>query len=158
MTGFGVMSVIGGRFCGKIANSIGSLRLLWSGLLLAAVGNITIYLFGSNISAFILGIATLGLGFIFAHSTLVTRATGFAHKARGAAMSLVAFSFMGCGGIGAAIGGRIIGKFGIDSVFLIYGLGLFVTLVLSCFLLNGEKDAKSSVPNEIRSDFSGQSA
>ncbi len=158
MTGFGVMSVIGGRFCGKIANSIGSLRLLWSGLLLAAVGNIIIYLFGSNISAFILGIATLGLGFIFAHSTLVTRATGFAHKARGAAMSLVAFSFMGCGGIGAAIGGRIIGKFGIDSVFLIYGLGLFVTLVLSCFLLNGEEDAKASVPNEIRSDFSGQSA
>jgi len=31
MTGFGIMSVIGGRLSGKIANIIGPLRVLWSG-------------------------------------------------------------------------------------------------------------------------------
>ena len=48
----------------------------------------------------IISVALLGLGFIFTHSTLLTRATEFALKARGAAMSLVAFCFMGGGGVG----------------------------------------------------------
>lgn len=49
----------------------------------------------------------LGLSFMLDHSTLTTIATGFAAQARGAAaMSLVAFCFMGGGGIGTAFGGR----------------------------------------------------
>ena len=48
------------------------------------------------------------MGFMLAHSTLLTIATEFASKARGVAMSLVAFAFMGGGGIGTALGGRLI--------------------------------------------------
>lgn len=43
-----------------------------------------------------------------AHSTLLTMTTEFAAKARGTAMSLVAFSMMGGGALGTALGGRVI--------------------------------------------------
>ena len=150
MTGFGIMSVIGGRVSGKLANSIGALKVLWIGLLLAAAGDLTIYFLGDNIGLFVVGIATLGLGFIFTHSTLVTRATGFAQKSRGTAMSLVAFCFMGSGGVGTAIGGRLIAGHGMESVFVIYGAGLVVALLLVLLLLreDNQADACGSVEME----------
>ena len=114
-----LLGYTGGRLSGKIADTIGPMKVLWSGLLLAARGDIVIYLLGANIAAFVLGVVCLGLGFIFTHSTLVTRATGFAQKSRGAAMSLVAACFMGSGGIGTAIGGRIIARYGIDTLFML---------------------------------------
>ena len=46
-----------------------------------------------------------------------SRATEFAQKSRGAAMSLVAFFFMGGGGVGTAIGGRLIARFGLERLF-----------------------------------------
>lgn len=138
MTGFGVMSVIGGRVGGRIANRIGQSRVLRSGLFFAAAGDLVICFCGTNLVAFVLGIAALGLGFIFTHSTLVTRATEFAQKARGAAMSLVAFCFMGSGGVGTAVGGKIVARFGIDSVFLVYGIGLVCALLFCVLLLPTE--------------------
>lgn len=144
MTGFGIMSVIGGRISGELANRVGALRVLSTGLLLAAAGDLLIYFRGDNIGIFTVGIATLGLGFIFTHSTLVTRATGFAPKSRGIAMSLVSFCFMGSGGIGTAIGGRLIAGYGIESVFVIYGSGLVVALILVLLLLKESREAASS--------------
>lgn len=94
-----------------------------------------IFYFGSNIYLLILGVALLGLGFILTHSTLLTRATGFAQKARGAAMSLVAFCFMGGGGVGTAIGGKIIEAYSFNSLFIIYGVALLVTLIFSFMLI-----------------------
>ena len=149
MTGFGIMSVIGGRISGKLANSIGALKVLRIGLLLAAAGDLAIYFLGANIGLFVVGIATLGLGFIFAHSTLVTRATGFAQKSRGTAMSLVAFCFMGSGGIGTAIGGRLIARLGIESVFGIYGAGLVGALAVVLLLLREENQATAGVSSNI---------
>jgi predicted MFS family arabinose efflux permease len=76
-------------------------------------------------------ILSLGLaGFVvmaemFAHSTLLTVATEFAAKARGTAMSLVAFCMMGGGAVGTALGGRIveassfIAFFGLWAILLI---------------------------------------
>ncbi len=57
-------------------------------LVSATLADLVIYLFGGNLLMVIIGVALLGLGFIFTHSTLLTRATEFAHKERGAAMSL----------------------------------------------------------------------
>lgn len=135
MTGFGIMSVIGGRIIGKITNKIGKRKVLSMGLISASLAEIMIYFFGTNIFILIIGIALLGFGFIFTHSTLLTRATEFAQKARGAAMSLVAFCFMGGGGLGTAIGGRLITLYGMNIIFIIYGLLLLVTLILSYVLL-----------------------
>ncbi|ALB46984.1 MFS transporter [Clostridium beijerinckii] len=135
LTAFGIMSVIGGRLSGKLANKFGEKKVLSFGLLFASIADIIIFYFGSNIYLLILGVALLGLGFILTHSTLLTRATGFAQKARGAAMSLVAFCFMGGGGVGTAIGGKIIESYSLNSLFIIYGLALFVTLILSFLLI-----------------------
>ena len=135
LTAFGVMTVIGGRLSGKIAQKTGARKILSIGLALAALADIVIYLFGSTLWLLIVGVALLGLGFIFAHSTLLTRATEFAQKARGAAMSLVAFFFMGGGGVGTAIGGKLISATSISNLFLIYGIALTVTLLLSFVLI-----------------------
>ena len=97
----------------------------------------------------IIGVALLGLGFIFTHSTLLTRATEFAQKARGAAMSLVAFCFMGGGGLGTAIGGRIISAAGFDNLFVIYGIALFVTLLLSFVLIRDHVVERDESKEEI---------
>ena len=135
MTAFGIMTVIGGRLSGKLAAKIGARKILSLGLVSAAVADIIIYLYGSILGLLIVGVALLGLGFIFTHSTLLTRATEFAQKARGAAMSLVAFCFMGGGGVGTAIGGRIISASGINNLFIIYGIALIITLLLSFVLI-----------------------
>lgn len=149
MTGFGVMSVIGGRIGGRLATRIGALKVLRTGLILAAAGDLVIYFLGSNIGLFIVGIAILGLGFIFTHSTLVTRATGFAKKSRGTAMSMVAFCFMGSGGIGTAIGGRLIARHGIESVFGIYGGGLVVALIVVLILLREGNQATAGISSDV---------
>lgn len=135
MTGFGIMSVIGGRASGKITNKIGQRKVLSLGLISAALADIMIYFFGTNLFILILAVALLGIGFIFTHSTLLTRATVFAEKARGSAMSLVAFCFMGGGGFGTAIGGKIIILYGINTLFIIYGPLLILTLLVSYALI-----------------------
>ena len=135
MTAFGIMTVIGGRLSGKIAQKIGARKILSIGLALAALADIVIYFFGGTLWILIIGVALLGLGFIFTHSTLLTRATEFAQKARGAAMSLVAFCFMGGGGVGTAIGGRLITATSLNNLFLVYGIALAITLILSFVLI-----------------------
>lgn len=139
LTAFGIMSVIGGRVSGKLASKLGEGKVISLGLSLAAIADIIIYYFGASIYLLILGVALLGLGFILTHSTLLTRATGFAQKARGAAMSLVAFCFMGGGGVGTAIGGKIISQYSLNSLFIIYGSALVVTLVLSNLLIRDKQ-------------------
>lgn len=135
MTGFGIMTVIGGRVSGKIAAKIGAVKILSLGLISAALADLVIYLYGDILLMVIIGVALLGLGFILTHSTLLTRATEFAQKARGAAMSLVAFCFMGGGGVGTAIGGKIISAAGINNLFMIYSIALAFTLFLSLVLI-----------------------
>ncbi len=138
MTGFGIMTVIGGRLSGKLAAKIGSRNILSIGLISAALADLVIFLSGQFLALLILGVALLGLGFIFTHSTLLTRATEFAQKERGAAMSLVAFCFMGGGGVGTALAGKIISATGLSNLFLIFGIALVITLLLSFVLIRGQ--------------------
>jgi predicted MFS family arabinose efflux permease len=137
MTAFGLMTVVGGRLSGKLSRKTNPRKILTMGLLLAVAADMLIYYFGLQIWGLVIGVGLLGLGFIFTHSTLLTRATEFAMKARGAAMSLVAFCFMGGGGIGTAAGGKIAAVYGLPVVFQIYGLALAGTLVLSFVLITG---------------------
>jgi predicted MFS family arabinose efflux permease len=149
MTAFGIMTVIGGRLSGKIVLKIGARKLLSIGLALAALADIVIYLFGNTLWLLIIGVALLGLGFIFTHSTLLTRATEFAQKARGAAMSLVAFCFMGGGGVGTAIGGRLITATSLSKLFLVYGIALAVTLLLSFVMIRDHVVEQNEIKEEI---------
>jgi predicted MFS family arabinose efflux permease len=146
MTAFGIMTVIGGRVSGKVAAKIGTRKILSLGLICAMAADLIIFLFGGTLPLLIIGVALLGLGFIFTHSTLLTRATEFAQKARGAAMSLVAFCFMGGGGVGTAIGGKIIAATSLSSLYLVYGIALFVTLLLSFVMIRD----RVTEPGEIK--------
>jgi predicted MFS family arabinose efflux permease len=138
MTAFGLMTVVGGRLSGKLSKRTNPRKILTAGLFLAVLADLLIYYLGLNIWLLVTGVGLLGLGFIFTHSTLLTRATEFAMKARGAAMSLVAFCFMGGGGVGTAIGGKIALAYGLPSVFLVYGVALVITLALSFVLITGQ--------------------
>jgi predicted MFS family arabinose efflux permease len=143
MTAFGFMSLVGGRLGGKLVPRIGPRKILTAGLIFALAADLMIWFAGQNLAVLIISVGLLGVGFIFTHSTLLTRATQFADKARGAAMSLVAFCFMGGGGVGTALGGKIVSAYGFSSLFLIYGLMLFVTLAASFLLV---KDNSLQVP------------
>ena len=151
MTAFGIMTVIGGRAGGKLAQRTGARKILSIGLLSAAAADLIIFFLGNNLFLLIIGVALLGLGFIFTHSTLLTRATEFAQKARGSAMSLVAFFFMGGGGIGTAIGGRLIADSGLERLFIVYGIALVLTLLASFLLIRDhvveEDEKKEEVGN-----------
>ncbi|MGA2974291.1 MAG: MFS transporter [Spirochaetia bacterium] len=131
MTAFGIMAVLGGRVSGPLAARFGRRSVLTVGLILACIADAVVFLAGGALPALIAGIGFLGLGFMLAHSTLLTIATEFASKARGMAMSLVAFAFMGGGGIGTAIGGRLISARGFTVFYGAYSLALAVLTVLA---------------------------
>lgn len=149
MTAFGIMTVIGGRLSGKIVQKIGARIVLSIGLSLAAIADIIIYLFGNTLLVLIISVALLGLGFVFTHSTLLTRATEFAQKSRGAAMSVVAFCFMGGGGVGTAIGGKLITATSLNNLFLVYGIALAITLLLSFILIRDHVVDQNELKEEI---------
>ncbi|WP_457553491.1 MFS transporter [Desulfobacula sp.] len=140
MTAFGFMSLVGGRLGGKLVPKIGPRPILTIGLISALAADLLLFYAGQNLAVLITSVGLLGLGFIFTHSTLLTRATQFADKARGAAMSLVAFCFMGGGGVGTAIGGKIAIAYGFSNFFLIYGLMLVFTLMVSFLLVRDSKE------------------
>lgn len=138
MTAFGVAAVIAGRVSGKLAGRFGRKKVLVLGLLSATLADALFFLRGNMLVVLIIGVALLGLGFMLAHSTLLTVATEFAAKARGAAMSLVAFCFMGGGGVGTAIGGRLLKTSSFEAFFFYYGLALLVLTVLAGLLVATE--------------------
>jgi predicted MFS family arabinose efflux permease len=146
MTAFGFMSLVGGRLAGKLVPKTGPRPIMTIGLALAFVADLLLFFAGQKLGVLLFSIGLLGMGFILAHSTLLTRATQFADKARGAAMSLVAFCFMGGGGIGTAVGGKIASVYGFSNLFLIYGLMLFMTLAASFYLVRTPEKLIETTP------------
>ncbi|MDA8442762.1 MAG: MFS transporter [Peptococcaceae bacterium] len=138
MTAFGVTAVIGGRLSGRLAEKLGRKKVLLAGLVAATAADLLFFSQGGILWVLIVGVALLGLGFMLAHSTLLTIATEFAAKARGAAMSLVAFCFMGGGGVGTAIGGKLIKVIGYPSFFYYYALALFALIFLAGLVVKTE--------------------
>jgi MFS family permease len=130
MSVFGVMAIIGSRFAAKLSAKIGYKKTVIIGLTSATLASI-IFVFGSNLlPVLIIGIALLGLGLMLAHSTFLTLASEFAAKSRGVATSLVAFCYMGGGGIGTAIGSRILGSNGYVTLFSVYTIGLILLTLI----------------------------
>ncbi len=138
MTAFGVMAVIGGRLSGKLAGKLGRRRVLLIGLACATMANGLFGTIGTNLVGVVCGVGLLGFGFMLAHSSLLTRATTFAKQARGASMSLVAFCFMGGGGVGTAIGGQIIAASSYLKFFSLYGTLLAGLLILAALVIRHE--------------------
>ena len=129
LTAFGAGAVITGRLVGKIVPRIGRLNTLSLGLISAMIADGIFFIARVHPILLITGVALLGIGFMMAHSSLLTLATEFAKAARGTAMSLVAFCFMGGGGVGTVIGGRVIGLSGYAHFYVLFGVLLFGLLV-----------------------------
>lgn len=141
MTAFGILALLAGRKSGKIVAKIGRKKTAVIGLSFAFIANLLLVTMGSILPVVVIAVGLMGFGFMMAHSTFLTIATEFAAKSRGIAMSLVAFCFMGGGGIGTAIGGRIVAGSGFERLFTLYGLGLLMVtisalLVKSAFQTN----------------------
>jgi len=135
MTAFGIAAMIGGRMSGKLGRSLPQKNLVVSGLTIAFAANVVLYFLGHRLEFLILAVTLLGFGLMLAHSTLLTIVTEFAAQARGAAMSLAAFCWMGGGGVGTAIGGRVIDVTGFNLFYLYYGLGLIVLAALAVVMV-----------------------
>lgn len=128
-------SVRRGGISGLLAARLGRRAVLAAGLISACVADALVYWAGGALPALVAGIGLLGLGFMLAHSTLLTIATEFASRARGMAMSLVAFAFMGGGGIGTALGGRLIRTGGFPLLYGAYSIALAVLVILAVILV-----------------------
>ncbi|MDY0340778.1 MAG: MFS transporter [Coriobacteriia bacterium] len=131
MTAFGVAAVIGGRVSGVIAGRLGLRNTVVLGLMLTAAADVLVLVGARSLPLTGIGIFMLGFGFMTAHSTLLTIATEFAARARGAAMSLVTFSFMLGGAAGTGLGGRLIEATSLDRFYLVYAVGLGLLALLS---------------------------
>lgn len=129
MTAFGIMALLAGRRAGKIAGKIGRKKSAAIGISFAFMADILLVTMGNILPIVIIAVGLMGFGFMMAHSTFLTIATEFAAKGRGFAMSLVAFCFMGGGGIGTAIGGRIVAASSFENLYTIYGLGLLLVTI-----------------------------
>jgi predicted MFS family arabinose efflux permease len=138
LTAFGVGAIITGRLVGKIVPRIGRMNTLTLGLVAATCADAVLFTIMGQPALLVVGVALLGIGFMAIHSTLLTIATEFAQAARGTAMSLVAFCFMGGGGIGTALGGRLIASHGYSYFYGVFSLLLLVLLVIARFVV---KDA-----------------
>ena len=129
MTAFGLMALLAGKKSGKVVEKIGRKKTAILGLSFAFIADLLLVTLGSSLPIVVIAVGLLGFGFMMAHSTFLTIATEFAAKARGIAMSLVAFCFMGGGGIGTAIGGRIVAASSFERLFTIYGVGLLIVIM-----------------------------
>ncbi|MCX7749139.1 MAG: MFS transporter [Clostridia bacterium] len=129
MTAFGIMALFAGRNSGKIAAKIGRKKTAAIGLGLACIADILLVTMGSFLPLIIIAVGLMGFGFMMVHSTFITIATEFAARERSYATSLVAFFFMCSGGIGTAIGGRIVAASSFQMLFAIYGTGLLLITI-----------------------------
>ncbi|MGB4592468.1 MAG: MFS transporter [Coriobacteriia bacterium] len=137
MTAFGVGAVIGGRTSSRIAARLGAVRTLAAGLALAAIADGIVLLASGSLALTTVGVFALGLGFMTAHSTLLTIATEFAAKARGTAMSLVTFAFMVGGAAGTQIGGRLVEATSYSTLYAVYGAALALLALAALPMLGG---------------------
>ena len=124
MAVFGVGVIAGSRLSGRLAQRLGRPRLVALGLGSAAASDLLLATAGSRLAVFAAAVLLLGLGFMLAHSSLLTTATQFAERARGAAMSLVAFAFMVGGSLGTMLGGRIVLGASYRDLYLAFGIAL----------------------------------
>lgn len=131
LTAFGAGAVITGRLVGRIAPKIGRPNTLSLGLISAVLADVILSRLSGSPVGLVLGVGLLGIGFMLAQSSLLTIATEFAKTARGTAMSLVAFCFMGGGGVGTAIGEKIIGSAGYAFFYILFGMFLAGLVVIA---------------------------
>lgn len=148
---FGVGVIAASRLSGRLAQRIGRPRLVALGLVSAAAADLLVAAAGSHLPAFAIAVLLLGLGFMFAHSSLLTTATQFAEKARGATMSLVAFAFMVGGSVGTMLAGRVILGTSYSDLYLAFGIALVALSVVALVAVPAQGSLSEQRPVPLQS-------
>ena len=130
LAGFGVGGLVYSLSVKKLVVRIGELGILLLGGGLLGVAFVAIGLM-RNWQSFVPLVILLGMGFYTMHGTLQTRATEIAPEARGAAISLFAFSFFMGQSLGPIALGRVLEVQGYSAAFVTAGVGLVVTAVVA---------------------------
>jgi predicted MFS family arabinose efflux permease len=155
MAVFGVGVIVGSRLAGPLSTRVPRRVLVSIGLASAAVADLLVAFASAEILLTAVALLLLGFGFMLAHSSLLTTVTGFAQKARGTAMSLVAFCFMVGGSLGTLLGGRLIGAYDFGTFYLAFAVSL---VALAGISLIGLPSGATASPAENPANASGSAA
>jgi predicted MFS family arabinose efflux permease len=160
MTIFGVGVIAASRASARVAERIGRHRLAAVGLASAAVADLLVAIGPAQVTLAAVSLLLLGLGFMFTHSSLLTTATQFAERARGAAMSLVAFAFMVGGALGTALGGRLIEATSYREFYFVGGVALVALSVIALVAVpkRGALSESAVHPETVSSPLGSQAA
>jgi predicted MFS family arabinose efflux permease len=130
VAGFGCGGLVYSLTVKKLVQRIGELGVLVLGGTLLGVGFVATGVMPSW-HWFIPAVVVVGCGYYTMHGTLQTRATELSPQARGAAISLFAFFFFLGQATGPQLLGAIVKSRGYGLAFVVAGIGLFTTAVLS---------------------------
>jgi len=130
VAGFGCGGLVYSFSVKKLVAGAGELGVLLLGGTLLGVAFVFIGLMPSW-PWFIPAVVVLGMGYYTMHGTLQTRATELAPNARGAAISLFAFFFFLGQATGPQLLGSILKSYGYAAAFIVAGLGLLTTAIVS---------------------------
>jgi len=114
---FGIGSLIYSNTAKYIVAALGERRMVIAGAILMSLCYVGLALVPSW-QLCIPILIVCGFGFYVMHNTLQTLATELAPDARGTAVSLFAFSLMVGQGVGVAVLGRVIDRFGYSAAFM----------------------------------------
>jgi len=130
LAGFGVGGLAYSFSVKKLVARIGELGILLLGGGLLGFAFVAIGVM-SHWQSFVPLVIVLGTGFYTMHGTLQTRATEIAPEARGAAISLFAFSFFMGQSLGPIVLGGILESHGYSAAFVTAGIGLLTVAVVA---------------------------
>ena len=130
VAGFGAGGLIYSLSVKKLVVGAGELGVLLIGGALLGVAFVFIGVMPSW-PWFIPAVIVLGMGYYTMHGTLQTRATELAPQARGTAISLFAFFFFLGQATGPQLLGSILNARGYAAAFIVAGVGLFATALIS---------------------------
>ena len=131
--------MVAGFGCGGLVYSLSAKRLV------VRAGELGVLLLGGTLLGFafvfiglmsswpwfVPAVIVLGMGYYTMHGTLQTKATELAPHARGTAISLFAFFFFLGQATGPQILGSVLRRNGYAAAFVVAGVGLFTTALLS---------------------------
>jgi len=130
MTTFGLSVALFGKIGDRLARKWGQKTTLLIGFMAGMVSNFLLLFWGNILFPVIASVIFLGLALIIIHPTMLIMVAEFSHDVRGAAMSMVACSYMVGSGLGTALGGYLLEKMGYQAIFFVYGLTCFVLMII----------------------------
>ncbi len=130
VAGFGCGGLVYSVSVKKLVTRIGELGVLLLGGTLLGAGFVSTGVMPSW-HWFIPAVIVVGMGYYTMHGTLQTRATELSPQARGTAISLFAFFFFLGQATGPQLLGAIVKARGYGPAFVVAGIGLFTTAVIS---------------------------